>query len=340
METNILSRLFYLFIGLTSFLFIGCQSNGDEEETIVTFSAETQKMFEDGVLFASTGGEQMISFTSNKNWSVELKGEEVWCMISPLNEGTGDGSFNISVVENDDSSDRSVTLLFTSGTVSKEMTIRQAGKTTKKIANVVCHYGKGSYTNQELTTYEYDNKGRIAKIVTLGEREYTYSYEDSKITVVNIGNDLDDNVTTIYYLENGLIVRSVAEDIERTYKYDAEKQLVKETDGGDSFVYTWEKGNIIKTEYFNDAKDVFNYTYTDKPYEFIGGDGSDDILCFSLSEAVLWNEGRFGKCIKNMIKACDNGFHYEYEYNADGSLKQVEELGDEPYKTKWVIAYK
>ena len=338
MKTNILSRLFYLFICLFSCLFTACQSSDDGEETIVTFSTETQNMFEEGVLFGSVGGEQTVSFTSNASWSVSIakaRGEDSWCVVSPLNGEAGNGSFKIVAKENTTDSDRTVVITFVSGTLKQDIMIKQSGKITKRIVSVACYWGDDSYTDQDLTTYEYDGKGQVVKIIT-SDGDYTYSYEDSKIVVIGDGDDVDFGTIT-YYLEQGTVVRSTFDNIERTYHYDEEQQLVKEVEGADYIAYTWKDGNVIKTQYFNDSKDVFNYTYTDKAYEFIGGEGSDDIFSFSLSESVLWNEGYFGKRIKNMIKDCDNGFYYKYEYNDDGFIRQVEELGDCP--TKWVITY-
>ncbi|RHV87553.1 hypothetical protein DXA95_17000 [Odoribacter sp. OF09-27XD] len=195
------------------------------------------------------------------------------------------------------------------------------GKQVSKIT-----YKEASGEISSYVTYEYDKSGRV---ITEAWREdgendvYNYTYENDKITIVNKYDG--DTYTTVYTLVNGIITSSLAtgEETEKTtYFYNENDELIKASEDGYPYTYTWTNGNITKQTY---SGYDYEYTYSEK------GNKTFAINNFTenMPNGILFSYGYFGKSNKNLMSGRTRGTYdirtYEYEFDGDGNITTMKE---------------
>ena len=153
---------------LMSFLWIGslvaCSNNeggntdNPDVSTEFTPSQESTIYFSDGIDFGANAGEQEITFTSNKGWSVNSTTQ--WCRAVPDHGSAGDGSFLIVVDENQTIERREGVLTLKVGETNNYITVRQGSAGSAKI-----HVAEAG----TLPALLGDNYGQITDLELSGE---------------------------------------------------------------------------------------------------------------------------------------------------------------------------
>ena len=87
--------------------------------------------FSNGIDFGANAGEQEITFTSNKSWSVSST--VGWCRAVSDRGSAGDGSFRIVVDENPSYESREGVLTLKVGELNNYITVRQGGVGSARI---------------------------------------------------------------------------------------------------------------------------------------------------------------------------------------------------------------
>ena len=75
--------------------------------------------------FASSGGSNSFSITSNISWTV--KSNESWCTVSP-SSGSNNGNVTVNVAENPNTTSRSATITVSGGSITRTITVNQDPK--------------------------------------------------------------------------------------------------------------------------------------------------------------------------------------------------------------------
>ena len=120
------------FLGYGLLLLVAlCTCSDEETSTEIFISENSEVYFESSMEFPSEGGENEISFATNKNWSItasQAGGDVSWCRVSLSNGTAGTYTVKITVMENLGYDDRNVTLILTVADVTKKMVVTQKQK--------------------------------------------------------------------------------------------------------------------------------------------------------------------------------------------------------------------
>ena len=123
-------------IGVIAFLFcslISCSDSdvnndsGNDEIAIVPIG-NSQTYFEQGIMFTSEGGNEILEFNCNSDWRLEVAhtaGGNTWCTTSIDQGAAGDNVVTITATANESFDDRNVTLTLVAGTVKKTIVVTQ-----------------------------------------------------------------------------------------------------------------------------------------------------------------------------------------------------------------------
>lgn len=107
--------------------FVGCSE--EEEAALITPSPSSEVIFSEGINFMSTGGESEITFTTNKNWSIQVSssdGRMAWCTVSPQQGVAGENTVGIRASASEEYDGRSVTLSLIAGDLTKDIVVSQS----------------------------------------------------------------------------------------------------------------------------------------------------------------------------------------------------------------------
>lgn len=117
---------------VTSLGLLGASSCSEEEVPAeVIPNPDSEIYFQSCVNFTSSGGESVISFTTNKDWSIDILqsgGEIDWCTVSPMQGKAGENTIRIRTAENSSYDERNATLTLTAKEVSKKIVVTQKQK--------------------------------------------------------------------------------------------------------------------------------------------------------------------------------------------------------------------
>lgn len=101
-----LSNVIYAFCLLFVTLFLSCDKDNDEKGGYFELTDSASELEA-----SAQGTSETYTFRSSGNWKIEALRKETWVKISPA-EGTGDGTFTLTVARNITPEDRSVVLTF------------------------------------------------------------------------------------------------------------------------------------------------------------------------------------------------------------------------------------
>ena len=131
------------------------------------------------------------------------------------------------------------------------------------------------------------------------EAEMRYFYNDAKQLVKSEDNDETGPSTTTYIWENGLLIKAVNTYYDMLFEYDQNKRLIKLTMpfGEDSYNWTYTYNTAWDlTEYMLESKgsyktkDVYRYSYPDKPDPSVQTLVKDKGLPFNIANLTPWFE--------------------------------------------------
>lgn len=155
--------------------FSSCSS--DEEAAIITPSADSEVLFKDGISFASSKSEKIVTFTTNKDWKVNvnaLGSDSGWCTVSPSQGKAGENSVVIRVTESMAYDIRTVSLILNAGELAKTITVTQKQKNT--ILPVNSEYEVAA----EGGTVEIEMKTNVEYYYTVSGSDTQWIHEGSK----------------------------------------------------------------------------------------------------------------------------------------------------------------
>lgn len=121
------------FLAISLFL-SGCTEieNPDEptNEDVKSEITIDASIINNGISFTSDQGEQSISFTTKKDWTISIantQSGDTWCSVSATSGAKGSANVTFTVIENPTYDERSVSVTISSGKSSKTFSISQKG---------------------------------------------------------------------------------------------------------------------------------------------------------------------------------------------------------------------
>lgn len=159
------------------FMCAGCSE--DEEPAVITPSVESETAFAEGVSFASLGGEKTISFTTNKDWIIEMMpadgstGTE-WCTVTPSQGSAGDASVVIRIVENTGYDKRELSLTLRAGDLTYSINVSQNQKGGMLLPT---------------TEYEVDSEGGTIQVEVQANVDYWVSITGNAVRWIHEAAD-------------------------------------------------------------------------------------------------------------------------------------------------------
>ena len=177
----------FRIIGMALFAILLCLSacsSGSDDPIEPTPTPEATKseitidssIISNGLSFANDGGEQSVSFTTNKNWTLSVASTTsgaTWCTASTTNGTKGNATVKFTVTENTDYEERSVSVTIKSGTTSKTFTI------TQKSADALLVTTDKYEVDQEGGTIEIEVKANIDYKMEISEKAKDWIKESS-----------------------------------------------------------------------------------------------------------------------------------------------------------------
>ena len=132
-----MKKLWFMLAMVACFL-ASCSDGGSDEPSAPTPKPEEVKteitidsgIVSNGLSFASSQGEQSVSFSVNANWTLSIASitsGATWCKASATSGSKGSANVKFTVNENTSYDDRIVSVTIKAGTVSKTFTITQKG---------------------------------------------------------------------------------------------------------------------------------------------------------------------------------------------------------------------
>ena len=127
----------YPLLCLCLFWLLPACSDSEEEFTdYLTPVAGSESAFTQGLSFSESAMTQTITFEAGNTWTATLEGTDVssWCQVNPTKGNAGKSTISISARKNDTEEQRNATLIITTGTINKRITIIQSAGEKKPIA--------------------------------------------------------------------------------------------------------------------------------------------------------------------------------------------------------------
>lgn len=107
----------------------GCSDDEDPAEIIPDPGSEIY--FTKSLDFTSNSGESILSFTTNKDWTIEVSqsgGDVSWCTVFPSKGKAGENEVLVKVAENTGTDDRNATLILTAKELTNRIVVTQKQK--------------------------------------------------------------------------------------------------------------------------------------------------------------------------------------------------------------------
>lgn len=107
-----------------------CSDSEEEFTNYLTPATGSEAAFSQGLSFTESAMTQTLTFESGNAWSATLEGTDAssWCHINPTKGNAGQSTISISANKNETSEVRNATLIISSGTLNKQVSITQAAK--------------------------------------------------------------------------------------------------------------------------------------------------------------------------------------------------------------------
>ena len=132
-----MKKALFMLAMLTCIL-AGCSGGGNDEPINPTPKPEEVKaeitldssIVSNGLSFGVASGEQIVSFSTNTNWTLSFASTTsgaTWCKASATSGNKGNATVKFTIDENTSYDDRSVSVTIKAGTASKTFTITQKG---------------------------------------------------------------------------------------------------------------------------------------------------------------------------------------------------------------------
>ena len=107
-----------------------CSDSAEEFSDYLTPSIDSESAFGQGLSFTEGASTQTLTFETGNIWTASIEGTDasVWCRVSPTKGNAGQNKVSVSVAQNGTEEVRSATLIFSVGTLNRQVSITQAAK--------------------------------------------------------------------------------------------------------------------------------------------------------------------------------------------------------------------
>ena len=107
-----------------------CSDSTEEFSDYLTPSIDSESAFGQGLSFTEGASTQTLTFETGNIWTASIEGTDasVWCRVSPTKGNAGQNKVSVSVAQNGTEEVRSATLIFSVGTLNRQVSITQAAK--------------------------------------------------------------------------------------------------------------------------------------------------------------------------------------------------------------------
>ena len=129
-KSSIYVRLLFSIAVLCLLTALSSCSDDDAPAEIIP-NLDSEIYFTKSLDFTSDSGEAILSFTTNKDWSIDVSqsgGDVSWCTVFPNKGKAGESQVSIRVAKNEGADDRNVVLNLTAGDLTKSIVVTQKQK--------------------------------------------------------------------------------------------------------------------------------------------------------------------------------------------------------------------
>lgn len=167
-----MKKVLFLIVSMLCML-AGCSDGGSdtldpepqpEEAASITCSTTS-------LSFGHEGGEQMLSFTANRNWNISVPSSISWCVISQTAGSAGTFNVSIKVAESQEYEERNATLSIKCGDAMHHVVLTQKQKDALLVTTNQYEVGKDG------GTIELEVKANISYQLEIAEADKTWIKE-------------------------------------------------------------------------------------------------------------------------------------------------------------------
>lgn len=129
-KSSIYVRLLYSMAVLCLLTALSSCSDDDAPAEIIP-NPDSEIYFTKSLDFTSDSGEAILSFTTNKDWSIDVSqsgGDVSWCAVFPNKGKAGENQVSVRVARNEGVDDRNVVLNLTAGDLTRSIVVTQKQK--------------------------------------------------------------------------------------------------------------------------------------------------------------------------------------------------------------------
>ena len=129
-KSSIYVRLLYSMAVLCLLTALSSCSDDDAPAEIIP-NPDSEIYFTGSLNFTSDSGEAILSFTTNKDWSINVSqsgGDVSWCTVFPNKGKAGENQVLVKVIRNEGVGDRNVVLNLAAGDLTKSIVVTQKQK--------------------------------------------------------------------------------------------------------------------------------------------------------------------------------------------------------------------
>ena len=111
-------------------IWTACSDSEEEFSDYLTPSSGSETAFSQGISFENGSSTQTLTFEAGNAWTASIEGTDAsaWCRISPTKGNAGQNTVSVSVAQNGAEEARNATLIFSVGTLNRQVNITQAAK--------------------------------------------------------------------------------------------------------------------------------------------------------------------------------------------------------------------
>lgn len=135
----------YLLLVASVCLGVFSSCSDDDKSAQIIPSADSEIYFTKSLDFTSDGGESIVSFTTNRDWTMEASqsdGDINWCTVSPMQGKAGRNTIKVKTITNEGYDDRNITLILTAKELAKKIVITQKQKDALTITTAKYEIGR------------------------------------------------------------------------------------------------------------------------------------------------------------------------------------------------------
>jgi len=111
-------------------IWTACSDSEEEFSDYLTPSSGSETAFSQGISFENGSSTQTLTFEVGNAWTASIEGTDAsaWCRVSPTKGNAGQNTVSVSVAQNGAEEARNATLIFSVGTLNRQVNITQAAK--------------------------------------------------------------------------------------------------------------------------------------------------------------------------------------------------------------------